>query len=122
MATKNYEHECEELVENIQNGVSQIRCALRNFLISFVDFDENSNNEKELEVRAKRYEKLMQRVKNKKSSTRETFDKLKAIYRFLLDSDEYKKLNCYKPIVDDKFEIEILGDEFYKKIKNQSKI
>lgn len=122
MATKNYEHECEELVENIQNGVSQIRCALRNFLISFVDFDENSNNEKELEVRAKRYEKLMQRVKNKKSSTLKTFDKLKAIYRFLLDSDEYKKLNCYKPLVDDKFEIEILGDEFYKKIKNQSKI
>lgn len=63
----------------------------------------------------------MQRVKNKKSSTQETFDKLKAIYRFLLDSDEYKKLNCYKPLVDDKFEIEILGDELYKKIKSQSK-
>ena len=108
MATKNYEHECKELVENIQNGVSQTRCTLRDFLKSFVG-------------RAKRYEKLMQRVKNKKSSTRETFDKLKAIYRFLLDSDEYKKLNCYKPLVDDKFEIEILGDELYKKIKSQSK-
>nr|WP_314128607.1 hypothetical protein [uncultured Campylobacter sp.] len=122
MTTQNYEHECKELVENIQNGVSQTRCALRNFLITFVEFDENLDNEKELEKRAKRYEKLMQRVKNKKSSTQETFDKLKAIYRFLLDSDEYKKLNCYKPLVDDKFEIEILGDELYKKIKSQSKI
>ena len=122
MATKNYEHECKELVENIQNGVSQTRCTLRDFLKSFVDFDEILHSEKEVEGRAKRYEKLMQRVKNKKSSTRETFDKLKAIYRFLLDSDEYKKLNCYKPLVDDKFEIEILGDELYKKIKSQSKI
>lgn len=122
MATKNYEHECKELVENIQNGVSQTRCALRDFLKSFVDFDENLDNEKDSKTSAKKYEKLMQRVKNKKSSTRETFDKLKAIYRFLLDSNEYKKLNCYKPLVDDKFEIEILGDEFYKKIKNQSKI
>lgn len=122
MTTKNYEHECEELVENIQNGVSKTRPGLRNFLISFVEFDENSDDENYLKTRAKTYEKLMQRVRNKKSSTRETFDKLKAIYRFLLDSDEYKKLNCYKPLVDDKFEIEILGDEFYKKIKNQSKI
>ena len=122
MATKNYEHECKELVENIQNGVSQTRCTLRDFLKSFVDFDEILHSEKEVEGRAKRYEKLMQRVKNKKSSTRETFDKLKAIYRFLLDSDKYKKLNCYKPLVDDKFEIEILGDELYKKIKSQSKI
>lgn len=121
MTTQNYEHECKELVENIQNGVSQTRCALRNFLISFVEFDENLDNEKELKKRAKRYEKLVQRVKNKNSSTQETFDKLKAIYRFLLDSDEYKKLNCYKPLVDDKFEIEILGDELYKKIKSQSK-
>ncbi|WP_103607549.1 hypothetical protein [Campylobacter concisus] len=121
MATKNYEHECKELVENIQNGVSQTRCTLRDFLKSFVDFDEILHSEKEVGGRAKRYEKLMQRVKNKKSSTRETFDKLKAIYRFLLDSDEYKKLNCYKPLVDDKFEIEILGDELYKKIKSQSK-
>ena len=122
MTTKNYEHECEELVENIQNGVSKTRPGLRNFIISFVEFDENSDDENYLKTRAKTYEKLMQRVRNKKSSTRETFDKLKAIYRFLLDSDEYKKLNCYKPLVDDKFEIEILGDEFYKKIKNQSKI
>ena len=121
MATKNYEHECKELVENIPNGVSQTRCTLRDFLKSFVDFDEILHSEKEVEGRAKRYEKLMQRVKNKKSSTRETFDKLKAIYRFLLDIDEYKKLNCYKPLVDDKFEIEILGDELYKKIKSQSK-
>ena len=122
MTTKNYEHECEELVENIQNGVSKTRPGLRNFLISFVEFDENSDDENYLKTRAKTYEKLMQRVRNKKSSTRETFDKLKAIYRFLLDSDEYKKLNCYKPLFDEKFEIEILGDEFYKKIKNQSKI
>lgn len=121
MTTKNYEHECEELVENIQNGISQTKCALRNFLVSFVIFDENPYNEEDLEKIAKRYEKLMQRVKNKKSSTLKTFDKLKAIYRFLLDSDEYKKLNCYKPLVDDKFEIEILGDELYKKIKSQSK-
>lgn len=122
MATKNYEHECKELVENIQNGVSQIRSSLRNFLILFVEFNENTCNEEDKQRRAKTYEKLMQRVKNKKSSTQETFDKLKAIYRFLLDSDEYKKLNCYKPLVDDKFEIEILGDELYKKIKSQSKI
>lgn len=120
MTTQNYDRECKELVESIQKGVSQTRCALRDFLKSFVDFDEILHSEKEVEGRAKRYEKLMQRVKNKKSSTRETFDKLKAIYRFLLDSDKYKKLNCYKPLVDDKFEIEILGDELYKKIKSQS--
>ena len=122
MTTQNYDRECKELVESIQKGVSQTRRALRDFLKSFVDFDEILHSEKEVEGRAKRYEKLMQRVKNKKSSTRETFDKLKAIYRFLLDSDKYKKLNCYKPLVDDKFEIEILGDELYKKIKSQSKI
>ena len=120
MTTQNYDRECKELVESIQKGVSQTRCALRDFLKSFVDFDEILHSEKEVEGRAKRYEKLMQRVKNKKLSTRETFDKLKAIYRFLLDSDKYKKLNCYKPLVDDKFEIEILGDELYKKIKSQS--
>ena len=122
MATENYERECKELTENIQNGASQIRVGLIDFLIEFVEFDENSDDESYLKTRAKTYEKLMQRVKNKKSSTQETFDKLKAIYRFLLDSDEYKKLNCYKPLVDDKFEIEILGDELYKKIKSQSKI
>ena len=120
MTTQNYDRECKELVESIQKGVSQTRCALRDFLKSFVEFDENSDDENYLKTRAKTYEKLMQRVRNKKSSTRETFDKLKAIYRFLLDSDKYKKLNCYKPLVDDKFEIEILGDELYKKIKSQS--
>jgi len=122
MATENYDRKCKELVDDIRNGVSQIRLGLANFLIEFVEFDENSDDESYLKKRAKSYEKLMQRVKNKKSSTQETFDKLKAIYRFLLDSDEYKKLNCYKPLVDDKFEIEILGDELYKKIKSQSKI
>lgn len=120
MATKNYEHECKELAENIQNGVSQIRLGLTNFLVSFVEASENSGDERYLKTRAKTYEKLMQRVRNKKSSTRETADKLKAIYRFLLDNDEYKKLKHYKPLIDDKFEIEILGDELYKKIKSQS--
>ena len=122
MATENYERECKELTENIQNGVSQIRLGLTNFLVSFVEASENSDDERYLKTRAKTYEKLMQRVRNKKSSTRETADKLKAIYRFLLDNDEYKKLKHYKPLIDDKFEIEILGDELYKKIKNQSKI
>ena len=120
MATKNYEHECKELVENIQNGVSQIRSTLRDFLKSFVDFDEILHREKEVEGRAKRYEKLMQRVKNKKSSTQETFDKLKAIYKFLLDKKEYKELNDYKPLADDKFEREILGDEIYENIATNS--
>lgn len=120
MATKNYEHECKELVENIQNGVSQIRSTLRDFLKSFVDFDEILHSEKEVEGRAKRYEKLMQRVKNKKSSTQETFDKLKAIYKFLLDKKEYKELNDYKPLADDKFEREILGDEIYENIATNS--
>ena len=121
MATENYERECKELAENIQNGVSQIRLGLTNFLVSFVEASENSDDERYLKTRAKTYEKLMQRVRNKKSSTRETADKLKAIYRFLLDNDEYKKLKHYKPLIDDKFEIEILGDELYKKIKSQSK-
>ena len=120
MATENYERECKELTENIQNGVSQIRLGLTNFLVSFVEASENSDDERYLKTRAKTYEKLMQRVRNKKSSTRETADKLKAIYRFLLDNDEYKKLKHYKPLIDDKFEIEILGDELYKKIKSQS--
>ena len=120
MATKNYEHECKELVENIQNGVSQIRSTLRDFLKSFVDFDEILHSEKEVEGRAKRYEKLMQRVKNKKSSTQETIDKLKAIYKFLLDKKEYKELNDYKPLADDKFEREILGDEIYENIATNS--
>ena len=120
MATENYERECKELAENIQNGVSQIRLGLTNFLVSFVEASENSDDERYLKTRAKTYEKLMQRVRNKKSSTRETADKLKAIYRFLLDNDEYKKLKHYKPLIDDKFEIEILGDELYKKIKSQS--
>ena len=122
MATENYERECKELAENIQNGVSQIRLGLTNFLVSFVEASENSDDERYLKTRAKTYEKLMQRVRNKKSSTRETADKLKAIYRFLLDNDEYKKLKHYKPLIDDKFEIEILGDELYTKIKSQSKI
>ena len=120
MATENYDRECKELAENIQNGVSQIRLGLTNFLVSFVEASENSDDERYLKTRAKTYEKLMQRVRNKKSSTRETADKLKAIYRFLLDNDEYKKLKHYKPLIDDKFEIEILGDELYKKIKSQS--
>ena len=120
MATENYDRECKELVESIQNGVSQIRLGLMNFLVSFVEVSENLDDESYLKTRAKTYEKLMQRVRNKKSSTRETADKLKAIYRFLLDNDEYKKLKHYKPLIDDKFEIEILGDELYKKIKSQS--
>ena len=120
MATKNYDRECKELVESIQKGVSQTRCALRDFLKSFVDFDEILHSEKEVEGRAKRYEKLMQRVKNKKSSTQETFDKLKAIYKFFLDKKEYKELNDYKPLADDKFEREILGDEIYENIATNS--
>ena len=120
MATKNYEHECKELVENIQNGVSQIRSTLRDFLKSFVDFDEILHSEKEVEGRAKRYEKLMQRVKNENLSSQKMADKLRKIYKFLLDKDEYKELNDYKPLADDKFEREILGDEIYENIATNS--
>jgi hypothetical protein len=120
MATKNYEHECKELVENIQNGVSQIRSALRNFLILFVEFDENTCNEEDKQRRAKTYEKLMQRVKNENLSSQKMADKLRKIYKFLLDKDEYKELNDYKPLADDKFEREILGDEIYENIATNS--
>jgi hypothetical protein len=120
MATKNYEHECKELVENIQNGVSQTRCSLRNFLISFVEFDENTCSEEYKKRRAKTYEKLMQRVKNENLSSQKMADKLRKIYKFLLDKDEYKELNDYKPLADDKFEREILGDEIYENIATNS--
>ncbi|WP_346745398.1 hypothetical protein [uncultured Campylobacter sp.] len=120
MATKNYEHECKELVENIQNGVSQIRSALRNFLILFVEFDENTCNEEYKQRRAKTYERLMQRVKNENLSSQKMADKLRKIYKFLLDKDEYKELNDYKPLADDKFEREILGDEIYENIATNS--
>lgn len=120
MATKNYEHECKELVENIQNGVSQIRSTLRNFLILFVEFDENTCNEEDKPRRAKTYEKLMQRVKNENLSSQKMADKLRKIYKFLLDKDEYKELNDYKPLADDKFEREILGDEIYENIATNS--
>ena len=49
-------------------------------------------------------------------------DKLKAIYKFLLDSDEYKKLKRYKTLMDDSFERKILGDEICKNIQEGSKI
>jgi hypothetical protein len=122
MATKNYEHECKELVENIQNGVSQIRSTLRNFLKSFVEFDENrcDDDEEYLKQRAKTYEKLMQRVKNENLSSQKMADKLRKIYKFLLDEDKYKELNDYKPLADDKFEREILGDEIYENIATNS--
>ena len=49
-------------------------------------------------------------------------DKLKAIYKFLLDSDEYKKLKRYKTLIDDSFERKILGDEICENIQKNSKI
>jgi len=122
MATENYERECKELTENIQNGASQIRVGLIDFLIEFVEFDENSNDESYLKIRAKSYEKLMQRVKNKNLSSQKMADKLKAIYKFLLDKDKYRKLKCYKPLMDDIFERKILGDEICENIQENSKI
>lgn len=121
MTTKNYEHECKELVENIQNGVSQTRRSLRNFLILFVEFDENTCNEEDKPRRAKTYERLMQRVKNENLSSQKMADKLRKIYKFLLDEDKYKELNDYKPLADDKFEREILSDEIYENIATNSK-
>nr|WP_314891364.1 hypothetical protein [uncultured Campylobacter sp.] len=122
MATENYERECKELTENIQNGASQIRVGLIDFLIEFVEFDENSDDESYLKRRAKSYEKLMQRVKNKNLSSQKMADKLKAIYKFLLDHDEYKELKHYKRLIDDSFERKILGDEICENIQEGSKI
>jgi len=122
MATENYERECKELTENIQNGASQIRVGLIDFLIEFVEFDENSDDESYLKRRAKSYEKLMQRVKNKNLSSKKMADKLKAIYKFLLDNNKYRKLKCYKPPIDDSFERKILGDEICENIQDGSKI
>lgn len=120
MATKSYERECKELVKNIRDGVNQIRLGLRNFLIEFVEFDENPCDEESLKKRAKTYEKLIQRVKNENLSSQKMADKLRKIYKFLLDKDEYKALNDYKPLADDKFEREILGDEIYENIATNS--
>ena len=122
MATENYERECKELTENIQNGASQIRVGLIDFLIEFVEFDENSDDESYLKTRAKTYEKLMQRVKNKNLSSQKVADKLKAIYKFLLDHDKYKELKHYKTLIDDSFERKILGDEICENIQDGSKI
>lgn len=122
MATENYERECKELTENIQNGASQIRVGLIDFLIEFVEFDENSDDESYLKTRAKTYEKLMQRVKNKNLSSQKVADKLKAIYKFLLDHDKYKELKHYKTLIDDSFERKILGDEICENIQEGSKI
>lgn len=122
MATENYERKCKELVDDIRNGVSKIRLGLTNFLIEFVEFDENSDDESYLKKRAKSYEKLMQRVKNENLSSQKMADKLKAIYKFLLDSDEYKKLKRYKTLIDDSFERKILGDEICENIQKNSKI
>lgn len=122
MATENYERECKELTENIQNGASQIRVGLIDFLIEFVEFDENSDDESYLKRRAKSYEKLMQRVKNKNLSSKKMADKLKAIYKFLLDNNKYRKLKCYKPPIDDSFERKILGDKICENIQDGSKI
>lgn len=122
MATENYDRKCKELVDDIRNGVSQIRLGLTNFLIEFVEFDENSDDESYLKKRAKSYEKLMQRVKNENLSSQKMEDKLKAIYKFLLDSDEYKKLKRYKTLIDDSFERKILGDEICENIQEGSKI
>lgn len=122
MATENYDRKCKELVDDIRNGVSQIRLGLTNFLIEFVEFDENSDDESYLKKRAKSYEKLMQRVKNENLSSQKMADKLKAIYTFLLDSDEYKKLKRYKTLIDDSFERKILGDEICENIQEGSKI
>ena len=122
MATENYERECKELTENIQNGASQIMVGLIDFLIEFVEFDENSDDESYLKRRAKSYEKLMQRVKNKNLSSQKMADKLKAIYKFLLDHDEYKELKHYKRLIDDSFERKILGDEICENIQEGSKI
>ena len=120
MATKSYERECKELVKNIQEGANQIRLGVRNFLMEFVEFDENSCDEEYFKKRAKTYEKLMQRVKNENLSSQKMADKLRKIYKFLLDKDEYKELNDYKPLTDDKFEREILGDEIYENIATNS--
>lgn len=122
MATENYDRECKELVESIQNGVSQIRLGLMNFLVSFVEVSENLDDESYLKTRAKTYEKLMQRVKNKNLSSQKVADKLKAIYKFLLDHDEYKELKHYKTLIDDSFERKILGDEICENIQENSKI
>ena len=121
MATKSYERECKELVKNIRDGVNQIRLGVRNFLMEFVEFNENSCDEEYLKKRAKTYEKLMQRVKNENLSSQKMADKLRKIYKFLLDKDEYKELNDYKPLADDKFEREILSDEIYENIATNSK-
>ncbi|MDL0088918.1 hypothetical protein [Campylobacter gastrosuis] len=120
MATKKYERECKKLATDIYSGVYKTGCSLIQFLILFVGHKENNDDEKELEKRAKSYERQMQRAINGNLGSEKSLNKLREIYQFLLDNDDYKKLNFYKPLLDDSFERQILGDGLCDNIEKSS--
>lgn len=114
MATIN---QCKELAKTIENGIKEICKSKKSFFVDFVAHKYETNDEGENKAQGKSIEKMFQRIKRGESCTKESLCKLKEIYRFLLDKDEYQKLSAYKPLLDNGFEREILGDEHRKRVE-----
>ena len=127
MATQNIDEnlkkECKNLIEKIESGVSELskgKDKLVNFLGGYFDEIEENLEEDERKKKIKTYQKMIQRAKCGKYTSKEVVEKLRNIYKFLLDDEEHQKITAYKSLVDDKFERETLGDELYEKIKDSS--
>lgn len=111
--------ECKDLVKNIKNGIYKIGVNQINFLNGFVSSKNETYTEEEITKEANSLVRKLQRVLSCEC-TDKTLGKLREIYNFLLSEDEYKKITIYKPLEDDGFEREVLGDDLYEKIKESS--
>ena len=106
---------CQSLAKDIKNIIKKSGFKFNEFIYKFI-------REKDKDIGFDAYKKMFSRINNKENELdlENTIFRLQEIYEFLLRTKECRNLCIYKPLMDDKFEREALGDELYEKIKDNS--
>ncbi|WP_139493164.1 hypothetical protein [Campylobacter armoricus] len=98
--------------EFIDKNYKKAYTSLELFFDDFLDkLETNSRDETEDRKKEKqRLKKALERGNSEKD--------INVLYEFLLEHEEIKKLDSYKPLFDDEFERKILGDKYDEIVKN----
>lgn len=127
--SKEYYDECLDKLETIKKGLTKIGKHQRDFLRLFIEQKEINKHEREyerfeeeLKIRTKSFEKVIQRIYNNQKCSKAVYERICKLYEFLLKNKEYKKSkDVYKPLSNEKFEKEILGEKDYQNLKEYFK-
>ncbi|EAL0270554.1 hypothetical protein BVH42_00075 [Campylobacter lari] len=105
---KKYKNNYQEFItKNLKKAYK----SQREFIDAYIDLQEECGKLYIIDERTRKqyvdkYKKIIQRGTPK--------NEIEKIYSFLLENEEIKKDKIYKPLIDDQFEREIFGDEYYK--------